>query len=172
MLQYNSNLSRVMEQETILKNGRNSKSLMSRANYKMKNTMKRGILLIILFLSTIVSFSCASRKSHAITDVQENQMIGVWRSTSERNGERIKVITKNRFVWTFSVNNVVVSSASGTYTFDGENYIENIEYGTQDQKRWFGKKAVVKVRIKGKNMDYSGLLDGVLPLNETWERIE
>jgi hypothetical protein len=65
-----------------------------------------------------------------------------------------------------------VSSAGGTCTFDGETYTEKIEFGVQSMSNFFGKKAVVKVQFKEKNINTSGLLADVIPLNEVWERVE
>ena len=120
-------------------------------------------------------YACGSSKSHVSSDNISNQLIGVWKNVSPgQRGEMIKVITKNRFVWTWAFdNNTIVASARGTYTFDGETYTETIECGTQNQGAFIGKKAIVKLRFEGNNKFYSsGILADSMPLNEVWERIE
>jgi hypothetical protein len=105
---------------------------------------------------------------------ETNQIIGVWKLVSDNYGnvESIKIITKSRFIWTRTVNGLIVSSASGTYTFDGETYIENIEFGSQNMSNFLGKKGVIKIRFEGKKVYYSGTLAEYVPLNEIWERME
>ena len=167
MLQYGRNLSGVMEQETISKNGASLKSQMSRGN-------KKRVLGIAIACFSILLCASFTFKSHVNSENDTKQIIGVWKVSTDQygGGERIKIITKTRFIWTHTVNGLIVSSGAGTYTFDGENYTENIESGTQNMSSFFGKKAVVKVRFEGEKMYYTGLLAESVPLNETWERVE
>jgi len=161
-----ANQSGAMEAETILKHGRSSKSQMSRGN------KKRGIGITIACVAILfcVSFTF---KFHESSVSNTDQIIGMWKMVStDMEGEMLKTITKGHFVWTHTVNNVIVRSAGGTYTFDGETYIENIKYGTQSMSNFFGQKAVVKIRFEGKKIHYNGLLAGIVPLNEVWERVE
>ena len=108
------------------------------------------------------------------TDSLEKQLIGVWKNVSPRfRGEMIKFISKDYFVWTWSIeNNVVVHSAGGVYIFDGETYTETLKYGTATQQRYVGQQAVVKVRFEYNKFYSTGHLAGMMLLNEVWERIE
>jgi len=112
------------------------------------------------------------KQAESVSGSETNQIIGVWKMATNKSGEGVKIITKSRFIWTRTVNGLVVSSASGTYTFDGTTYIENIEFGTVDMSYYFGKKAVVKIQFDGEKMYCSGTLNENVPLNEVWERIE
>jgi hypothetical protein len=113
-----------------------------------------------IFLGAIVAcvaiLFCVSSSFKSPTNSENNtdQIIGVWKlistETGPRGGEGIKIITKSHFLWTHSINNTIVSSAGGTYTFDGETYTENIEFGMQGMSNFFGKKAVIKVLFEGK----------------------
>ena len=166
MLQNSSNLNGKMDAESISKNGASSKSPMSR--WDKKRVL--GIAIACVVIMFCVSFTF---KSHENSETDTDQIVGVWKMIStDMSGEMVKIITKNHFVWTHSVNNVIVRSAGGTYAFDGETYTENIEFGTQGMSNFFGKKAVVKVRFEGKKITTSGLLAEVISLNEVWERVE
>jgi hypothetical protein len=126
------------------------------------------IVCIVILFCTSVSF-----KSHVNSKDGTQQIIGVWKEVSGiRPVVNIKIITKDRFIWTWTSDNKIMASAGGTYTFDGETYIENIEYGTENMSGFFGKKAVVKVRFEGDKMYYSGTLAESVALNEIWERME
>ena len=168
MLQDNSSLSGVMEQETISKNGASSKSQMSRGNFFRK-------IFFALFFASIIIIGCgnSSGKSSVSSEKKTDQIIGVWKDvTGTKPVESIKIITKERFIWTWTVDNKLVASASGTYTFDGETYIENIEFGTENMSSLFGKKSVFKIRFEGNKVYYSGTLAERTPLDEVWERME
>jgi len=165
MLQNSSNLSRVMEQETISKNGASSKSQMSRGN-------KKRVLGIAIACIAILFCASFTFKSPVNTENNIDQIIGVWKSVPGTSGERVKIITKGHFIWTQTIDNRIVGSAGGSYTFDGETYTENIEFGTENMSNFFGKKAVVKIQFDGKKMNCNGLLAEVIPLNEVWERVE
>ena len=155
-----------MEQETISKNGASSKSQMSRVNKKWV----LGIAIACVAILFCVSFTS---KYHVTSENNTNQIIGVWKNVSgEIPVESIKIITKERFIWTWTVDNKLVASVSGTYTFDGETYIENIEFGTENMSNLFGKKSVFKIRFEGNKVYYSGTLAERAPLDEVWERME
>ena len=97
-------------------------------------------------------------------------------------------MTESHFAWTWTFSNVpmtsqtgetyifnnfIMRSAGGTYTFDGETHTETITHGTADQMNFINRQAVVRVRFEGNNRFYTtGVLAGVIPLNEVWERIE
>jgi len=131
--------------------------------------------LTVAFIAILYCVS-VSFKSGENQGSNADQIVGVWKLIStdrgEFSGERIKIITKGHFIWTHTINNVIVYSGGGSCTFDGETYTENIEFGTQDMKSFFGKKAVIKVRFEGKTLYYTGLLAESIPLNEVWERVE
>ena len=129
----------------------------------------------VAFIAILFCVS-SSFKSPENSVTNTDQIIGVWKMSStdrgEMRGERVKIITKGHFIWTHTFNNEVVASAGGTYTFDGETYTENIEFGTKDMSAFLSKKAVVKIRFEGKKMNYTGILAERVPLNEVWERVE
>ena len=136
--------------------------------------MKKRFLWITIGCIGILFCVCVSFKSHVnIENDTKQQIIGVWKDISGTLPyENIKIITKERFIWTWTSNNIIMFSASGTYTFDGETYIENIEYGTQSMRNEFGKKAVMKIRFEGNKMYYSGIHGDNVSINRIFERME
>jgi hypothetical protein len=134
--------------------------------------MKRVLWGVTIACVAILFCVSVSFKSHENQGTNADQIIGVWKRSLDTNGEMVKIITKSHFVWTHTINNVIVRSGGGTYTFDGVTYTENIEFGTQGMSSFFGKKAVIKVRFEGKKKYYDGLLAESVPLNEVWERAE
>jgi len=155
-----SSLSAVMDTVTISKNGASSKIRMGRVN-------KKGFLGIAIACVAILFCVSFTSKSHVTSENATNQMIGVWKNVSGAVPvESIKIITKERFIWTWIHENKIVASASGTYTFDGETYIETIDFATENMSSLLGKKAVSKIRFEENKMYCSGTL------NEVWERME
>lgn len=164
-----ANRSGAMEARDHFKNGASSKSRMSRGN-------KKKFLGVTIACIVILFYSCASWKSHTNSDNKTNQMIGVWKHVSSQMSgassmEIIKVITKERFIMAYIVNNEIVASKEGTYTFDGETYTEIVEFATKNQEITIGKKAKVKVRFDNNKIYTSGIFENI-PLNEVWERVE
>jgi hypothetical protein len=166
MLQYSNNLDGIMEQETISKNDVNLN------NHLIIRVIKRFIGIAITCL-LILFFANFTFKSHENLGSDTEQIIGVWtRASANMEEEMIKIITKDHFIWTHTVNNVIVRSAGGTYTYDGETYTEHIRYGSQGMSNFIDKKSIVKVQFDGKRMITSGLLADVVFINEVWERLE
>jgi len=163
------NLNGVMDADTISKNGTYSKSLMSRV-------YKKGFLSITVACIVVLFCASVSFKSNEISSDNTNQLIGVWKHVSSTMMgadmmEIKKVFTKNCFIMLYIVNDEIVASKGGTYTFDGETCTENIEYATQNQRTTIGKKATVKVRFEEKKIYTTGAFEGIA-LNEVWERVE
>jgi len=107
---------------------------------------------------------------------KDERIIGVWKMVypelSGENGmEKIKIITKDRFMWTRTYNNQYVEVSGGTYTFDGETYTESVKYELPNMSKNVEKKAIVKVQFEGNKMLTSGQVENLL-LNEIWERVE
>lgn len=115
-----------------------------------------------------------------IAENTNNELVGVWELVSSRENGREwisvnqrKYLTKNRFSWEqFNAANIVVTGASGTYTFDGEKYTETITSGLDDMANYIGAKAEYEVKMDGDMMIITGNLNGSHHLEQVWKRIE
>jgi len=107
-----------------------------------------------------------------------DQLIGVWKFVSSTspmsaNIEIVKIITKGYFVCIHIRDNVITTSFGGTCSLDGETYIENILFGTQNRGD-IGRTGTFKIKFEDKKMYLSGLVSGFnrVPFSEVWERVE
>lgn len=87
------------------------------------------------------------------------------------SGKRYKTIRDGKFTWETQGDKPIASGASGTYTFDGETYTENIQVDLGGMAPFIGKKAVYKVSFNGEEMITEGLLEGQIAVKEVWRKI-
>ena len=102
------------------------------------------------------------------------QIVGVWKFISASTSKEIvKIITKGHFTCIHILDNVIVTSFGGSYSFDGETYIENILFGTENRND-IGRTGTFKINFENKKMYLSGLVSGPnrVPFSEIWERVE
>ncbi len=144
---------------------------------KIEIMMKKKSWITVACFATLF-LACVSFKTHTNSVNNIDQIIGVWKIVSpelsgEGEQENIKIITKDRFIWTHTINSMIIFSLGGTYSFDGETYTEIIKFGTPNQRTAFGKKVVYKVRFEDKKMHIiGGYENDHRVFNEIWERIE
>jgi len=114
----------------------------------------------------------------------EKDLLGTWKLVSYQYGDRAKVdslgnfnavelITPGHFTWVHysSDNKTVFDSAGGTYVFDGDSMIINVEYGGKGMIPYIGKSKY-KIKFKDDQMFLSGsLFPTGLKLNEVWKKL-
>ena len=161
---------------------------------KTRKTSKWKLLVFIPVAAILIISFSASRgetpkkvfeiqvpsKTMGGSDIQ-----GTWKLVSYNYGgdtlmkktgdgvERLKLITDSKFCWIHfaTINQVVVNSAGGFYSFDGENYTENLEFGAMGMKDYLGKSQKFTVKIENDKLYLSGILSDGLKIKEVWERI-
>ena len=168
MLQY-SNLNRVMEPETISKNGASPKSQKSRKNPHFFNVL--FFLVIAIGIGIIVNAQVPSTRSN-----NKDKIIGVWKF-SHPDYNILNIITKGYdvIIWFDSSGKEIDSSHGGSYTFDGETCIGTTQFGTKHWQSRIGEIGVLKVRFENNYMYTTGKVthNGVeTNIKEVWERIE
>ena len=113
-------------------------------------------------------------------------IMGTWKLISLKQGakeiiispedsiQRLKYITKSHFVWIQYLKNtrVIRNSAGGTYTFKGNDYIENHEFVGFGSMDFLNKIYAFKVYIIDNKMYLSGLLSTGIYIDEIWQRLD
>lgn len=115
-------------------------------------------------------------------DIDSTSIVGLWKPdltlmgpTSPaglRKFNTYKLITRTHFAWLNydRTTGAVVNGASGTYTFDGKTYTENIEYVLPSMRSFIGKQAVYRTELVNGTMRIKGFLAGKIPVEEVWEK--
>lgn len=125
----------------------------------------------------------------AAKEAVASSVLGAWELKSFKYGDvadfkkfgaghrRIKLITAGHFVWvnhdtkTNTTDPEAQSVAGGTYTLDGDQYVESVEYGDRQMAPYFGKTTLT-LKIEGDQMQLSGSLANGLKIAEVWQRVK
>jgi hypothetical protein len=151
--------------------------------------MKKLVVLLItatmLIVISLVSFSFRNPDSGS-GKKSKNSITGTWKMDSYKYGtssssftvitpERphIKLITENRFLWVTydSTTKKILESAGGSYTLDGDNYVESIDYGF-NMDSYLGSKTNFKIKVEDGMFYVRGLLDDGYKIEEIWQKVE
>src|SRR5215471_19014789 len=97
--------------------------------------------------------------------------LGTWRLVSARYGDakefsdvsnqgpHIKMLTADRFIWVIydSKTKLVARSMGGSYSLQGSNYKETVEfYLPEGMKVYLGKEQVFTIKVEGDRLFQSG----------------
>jgi hypothetical protein len=112
--------------------------------------------------------------------------LGTWRLISAKYGDakefsdvsnqgpHIKMLTADRFIWVIydSKTKLVAMSMGGSYSLQGSNYRETIEfYLPEGMKVYLGKEQVFTIRVEGDRLFQSGKLSDGQNIEEIWQRV-
>lgn len=139
--------------------------------------MKTKIATSLVLFFLVISCMNTVEKPSAI--------LGTWKMESYKYGDNemkaspdsiqmVKLITPTYFTWIHykTKDKIVWNSAGGTYTFDGDNYIENIDFGGYGMSSYLGKTQTFKVKIENDKMYLSGALSDGYKIEEVWIKIK
>lgn len=115
-----------------------------------------------------------------------SDILGTWKLISFRYGEgevqyppdsyvqMIKLITPTHFTWVHykTKDQLVSSSAGGTYVLNGNDYTEKIIFGDSGMQSFFNKEQAYKIKITDGKLYLSGVMTNNLKIEEIWEKIE
>ncbi|NLU39707.1 MAG: helix-turn-helix transcriptional regulator [Bacteroidales bacterium] len=146
-----------------------------------KHTMKKVIFLVIAFM--VLGFFLANAKNDA--QQESSKIIGTWKIISNKvgNGETVmasesspslKLITQSHFTWIRynADTQLIEGSAGGRYIFEGDSYIEILDFGSLEMKGYLGTKSTFKVLFDGNKMTISGNLSSGLKVEQVWEKVK
>jgi hypothetical protein len=112
--------------------------------------------------------------------------LGTWRLVSAKygnakefsdvsnQGPHLKMLTADRFIWVIydSKTKLVALSMGGSYSLQGSNYTETVEfYLPEGMKVYLGKEQVFTIRVEGDRLYQSGKLSDGQNIEEIWQRV-
>ena len=124
------------------------------------------LLALLLLFFAALSLSAQTSKNAAL--------VGAWQEKADTLDE-IKLISPTHvfFIVRNAITDSFVNAGAGTYTIAGDQYTENLQYGSFEVK---GIKATFTYSVQGNNMKQQGTLvlgDGTqYPIDHTFSRIE
>jgi len=158
-------------------NIKNRINMMTKQNSKQQARWKTLLFVpLIAFLVLTFSQSGTGQNENPQTAV-DNSIVGVWKLVQSNdkpveNYQQIKIITETSFSWTRYYNDgSIQSSAGGSYTLDGNTYTENLKTTSPEMKGFQDKKGIFTVEIKDNKLYQKGFLNGNIPVNEVWEKV-
>jgi hypothetical protein len=142
---------------------------------KARVFMRSGILMIGLLLVSQLS----AQNEKAPPSELAKDMLGAWIlvGTPDKIGEppakggRIKFFGRRHWAITQADPNTgqVVFHHGGTYTLDGDEYIEKFEFANESTKRLINQTNKFKVKVEGDTYTQIGLGN---PYSEVWKRLK
>lgn len=136
--------------------------------------------LLLLGITAVIAEEEAKEKpvdAETAVDLRP-QMLGAWAlvgppdSTEKpQPGARMKLWGLNKWVITQSdpKTGEIIYHHGGSYTLDGDNYVETFEFANENTKFLIGKKLKFKIKIDGDS--YIQIGDGN-EFNERWIRLK
>jgi hypothetical protein len=150
--------------------------------------MKKVLILIVLIAVTAIALMTvgATFNKKEKSELKTNSIRGTWQLTLYKYGSgtsifrepspnegHIKLITDSQFMWAAfdKTTKKIYSSAGGTYTLNGDNYTESIDYGL-GMDNYLEKQPTYTVKVEGDNLFLSGNLSEDYKIEEVWKRVK
>lgn len=151
---------------------------------KLKMSVTSGVLIISLLLLIILLVGQLSAQdketpsSSAASQLAKN-LIGTWVlvGTPDEVGDppaaggRLKFFTGRHWLITQAnpKTGVVIFHHGGTYTLDGDEYVEKFEYANNNTKGYIKVTYKFKIKVEGDTYTQIGIGN---PWNEVWKRLK
>jgi len=140
----------------------------------------RGLAVVV-----VLAVAAAARSDSPKSDAKaDNKLVGTWKLVSAKYGGQdfkfpegsvhIKHVTPTQFMWaTYDKDGTVNRAAGGSYTLDGDSYVETPEYGlSEDFQIIKGKAQSFKWKVDGDKWYHTGKLSNGLEIDEVWQRVD
>ncbi len=153
---------------------------------RYSNSIKSGVLVLSL-VSLLILSGChvPAEENVAYLSSEPSQLskdiIGIWVLVGTGTpgelgkhpaaGERLKFRTERHYVITQANPNtgVIIYHLGGTYTLKGDEYIEEVEYATENIARFIGRVRKFKIEVEGDTYTEIGIDN---PFTEIWKRAD
>jgi len=150
--------------------------------------MKKSSILIVLAMVAVIALlaTCATTGKKEISVERTNSLLGTWELKLYKYGSsnsaftpastvtgRFKMITDTHFMWVSydKTSKIVLSSAGGTYTLEGDKYTESIDFGL-GMNSYLGTKPTYTIKTEGDKLFLTGNLTEGYQIEEVWERVK
>jgi hypothetical protein len=145
---------------------------------KASTTPRRALLVTAVVTALTLLLAFVARSADGKSRLAE-QMIGTWVRVGApgevgeppAKGGRLKFRTGRHWTMTDAdpETGLVTTHDGGTYTLDGNEYVESLDYATEASKEDIGKKFKFTVKIEGDLMTQTGIDN---PYTEVWKRLK
>ena len=146
--------------------------------WKGRISIRSGVLVIgLLSLIVLLVGQLAAQDQEAPPSKLAKDMVGTWAlaGTPDDVGEppakggRLKFLTGRHWVITQADPNTgeVVFHHGGTYTLDGDEYVEKVEYANENTKYLINQTLKFKVKVEENTYTQIGVGN---PYSEVWKR--
>lgn len=150
----------------------------------------KKIILITLFIAAIAAgllTSCATAKRmEERIMAKTNPLLGTWELKLYKYGygndsfnefpegrRQIQLITEDYFTWVRvdTTSKKIYGSATGKYSYDGNNFIVNVDYGL-GMDMYLGIQSHYTVKVENDYYFLTGELVDGYKIEEIWERVK
>jgi hypothetical protein len=147
--------------------------------------MKRSVLFLTIGFLCLVAFAADKPVSDSKAERKISPLVGTWELVSEKwdtateftpppaERKSLKFITPTHFIWVWvDPKKKITNSMGGTYTHEGDSYIENPEFAAEGMEAYVGKAQKFTAKIEGDKWTHSGVLSEGQKLVEIWQRVK
>ena len=137
-----------------------------------------GLLLLLLLTYNLPAEDKEAPSSSAPSQLSKN-LVGTWalvgkpdkvRELLPEQEGRLKFLTGRHWVVTQSdPNGIVLFHHGGTYTLDGDKYVEAVEYANESSASLIKYSFKFKVKVEGDTLTQIGIEN---PWEEVWKRVK
>jgi hypothetical protein len=145
--------------------------------------MKATPSVVLSLIAVSVLVVAAQNPSSA--GVKSSPLVGTWELMSEKwndateftsppaERKHLKFITPTHWIWVWvDPDKKISNSMGGTYTHEGDSYIETVQFAFPGMEAYVGKDQKFVAKLTGDTWNHSGVLSEGQKLEEIWKRVK